>query len=57
MRADTGSDTTTRPTTRALGAFLRSMREVFWFLAAIVVIELIEAAKMSGWWYVIPTPF
>ncbi len=30
--------------------FLRTLGEVFWFLAAIVVIELIEVAKHDGWW-------
>lgn len=37
--------------------FMRTMREVFWFLAAIVLIEIIEAAKLSGWWYVVSTRF
>ncbi|HET7535249.1 MAG TPA: isoprenylcysteine carboxylmethyltransferase family protein [Candidatus Didemnitutus sp.] len=37
--------------------FMRTMMEVFWFLAAIVFIEGIEAAKEAGWWYLVPTPF
>jgi protein-S-isoprenylcysteine O-methyltransferase Ste14 len=37
--------------------FLRTLREIFWFLAAIVLIDIIEAAKLGGWWHVIPTPF
>lgn len=35
----------------------RCLLEVFWFLAAIVVIEVIEMAKSAGWWSVWSTRF
>lgn len=35
----------------------RCLLEVFWFLAAIVVIEIIELAKSGHWWFVWPTRF
>lgn len=37
--------------------FNRTLREVFWFLAAIVVIELIESGKIADAWPQWPTPF
>jgi len=35
----------------------RCLLEVFWFLAAIVVIEVIEMAKSDHWWFVWSTRF
>src|SRR6478609_5676933 len=35
----------------------RCLRDVFWFLAAIVLIEVIEMAKAGHWWYVWSTRF
>ncbi|MEJ1972386.1 MAG: isoprenylcysteine carboxylmethyltransferase family protein [Lacunisphaera sp.] len=35
----------------------RCLLEVFWFLAAIVLIEIIELAKADHWWYVWSTRF
>ena len=35
----------------------RCLRDVFWFLAAIVLIEIIEMAKADHWWHVWTTPF
>jgi protein-S-isoprenylcysteine O-methyltransferase Ste14 len=35
----------------------RCLLEVFWFLAAIVVIEVIEMAKSDQWWHVWSTRF
>ena len=35
----------------------RCLRDVFWFLAAIIFIEIIAMAKADHWWYVWPTRF
>ena len=35
----------------------RCLRDVFWFLAAIVLIELIALGKANQWWHVWTTPF
>jgi len=35
----------------------RCLRDVFWFLAAIILIEIIAMAKAGHWWYVWPTRF
>ena len=35
--------------------FTRNLTEVFWFLAVIVIIELIEMGKLDQWWPTIST--
>jgi hypothetical protein len=36
--------------------FTRTLSEVFWFLAAIVIIEVIENGKLAQWWPTVSTP-
>ena len=36
--------------------FTRTLSEVFWFLAAIVIIEVIENGKIAQWWPTVSTP-
>jgi protein-S-isoprenylcysteine O-methyltransferase Ste14 len=49
--------TTTADLTLSSRLFTRALLEVFWFLAAIVLIEVIEAGKLNGWWWVLNTRF
>ena len=37
--------------------FTRTLGEVFWFLAAIVIIEVVEIGKMGHWWLLVPTSY
>jgi hypothetical protein len=37
--------------------FARMLLEVFWFLAAIVLIDVIELAKIDHWWRVWTTGY
>lgn len=37
--------------------FTRTLLEVFWFLAAIVLIEIVEVAKTNHWWATVATRY